>query len=137
MATFGDRVREQRERNGWTVAQCAEKAGWPWPRWKRIEEDEPKRQNGEPPQLRRETVEKIAEVLRWNKEDALQAAGYLPDEIRIIRIPGSDEPDQRARSGSDVENLNDLTPKEELRQIRTLLERIWQRVADVEENTKE
>ena len=79
--TFGQAVQEQRERIGWSIARAADQAGWKWPRWQRIEQDEPKRHDGSPPQLRRETVLKVAQALSWNPEDALNAAGYATTSL--------------------------------------------------------
>lgn len=77
--TFGQAVQAQRERIGWSIARAADQAGWKWPRWQRIEQDEPKRHDGSPPQLRRETVLKVALAISWAPEDALIAAGYTPN----------------------------------------------------------
>lgn len=78
--SFGQTVQSVRESKGLSIADAARKAGWPWPRWKRIEEDEPKRQDGSYPQLRRDTVLKIAQALSWNEQEALSAAGYIPEK---------------------------------------------------------
>ena len=78
--SFGAWVKKTRERRGLTIAACAAKAQISWPRWKRIEQEEPARADGLPPQLRRKTVEAVAAALGVPTGEALQQAGYSPLE---------------------------------------------------------
>lgn len=76
MSTFGEWVRETREQRRMSIAECARAAHISWPRWKNIEEDEPRRQDGTIPQRRKEVVQMVARVLGAREDEALHAAGY-------------------------------------------------------------
>ena len=88
--TFGAWVKEIRERKGWSIALCAGNMGWKWNQWQRLEQDEPRRYNGEPSQPRRETVLRIAKALNVEPVEALHAAGYAPTQ-ELTYEPVEDE----------------------------------------------
>lgn len=76
--TFGEWTRQKRGEHDLTIAECAERAGMKWQQWSRMENDEPRRRDGSPPQPTRKTVEAVAHALALPPSQALLAAGYTP-----------------------------------------------------------
>jgi len=74
--TFGAWVRARREERDISIAECASRARMKWQQWNRLENDEPCRRDGSPPQPTRRTVETVAEALALPPSQALKAAGY-------------------------------------------------------------
>lgn len=104
--TFGEWVRETRERRRMSISECATAAKISWPRWQKIEEDEPRRQDGSVPQRRREVVQMVARALGARESEALQAAGYSVESERPEHMGASDN-FAEGLSEEDYQNLLD------------------------------
>lgn len=73
--TFGEWIKNTRKTRGWTIQQCARRAGLRWQSWARLEHDEPRSQSGKPPQRQHNTAVAVAKGLNVGATEAFAAAG--------------------------------------------------------------
>lgn len=84
--TFGDQLQDQLNAKKMRAAELARRSGVTKQGIGRLLNNTPHSITGAPPQPERETVEKIADALGWDLNEALLAAGYAPEGSDILRL---------------------------------------------------
>lgn len=113
--TFGEWIREEREKRRFTARECAYRAGMKEPVWSNLENDRSRRNDGEPSQPRPDTLRKIARGLEVDEWRVFEAAGYtppidwLPQYAGAANQPRRDAPTETRELHDDLlQEVNEL-----------------------------